>query len=229
MSKLYGIGVGPGDSDLLTVKATKMINTLDILYTPIAHNGMKSTALRIATPYLNNQTEVKERHFPMTRNVSEREKSWQEIAKEVINDVKSGKNVGFLTLGDPSVYSTFSYIQKIVESQIEVEVIAGISSFSQIAATLKQPLMLDEESLTVVPATKDIDVIEKFVNDNQNIVLMKISSKFTEIFNLLQKLDLLDNATIISNASMADEKVILVRDLEANSKIPYFSTMIIKK
>jgi precorrin-2/cobalt-factor-2 C20-methyltransferase len=229
MSKLFGIGVGPGDSELITVKATKMINNLDILYTPIAHNGMKSTALRIATPYLNDSTEIKERHFPMTRNVQEREKSWHEIAKDVVTDVQAGKDVGFLTLGDPSVYSTFSYIQKIVEEQIDVEIIAGISSFSQIAATLKQPLMLDEESLTVVPATKSTDEIEKYIQDNDNIVLMKISIKFPEIYKLLQSQDLLAKATIISNASMDNEQIIQVQDLDENSKIPYFSTMIIKR
>lgn len=229
MSKLYGIGVGPGDSELITVKATKMINQLDILYTPIAHNGMKSTALRIATPYLNDKTEIKERRFPMTRNVEERQKSWEAIAKDVVKDVKSGHDVGFLTLGDTSVYSTFSYIQKLVETQIDVEIVAGISSFSQIAATLKKPLMLDEESLTVVPATKPIEEIKKFVSDNDNLVLMKISSKFADIFNLLKELDLLDKSTIISNASMENEKIIPVADLNAESKIPYFSTMLIKK
>ncbi|MCH4008618.1 cobalt-factor II C(20)-methyltransferase [Companilactobacillus sp.] len=229
MSKLYGIGVGPGDSELITVKATKMINQLDILYTPIAHNGMKSTALRIATPYLNDKTEIKERHFPMTRNVEERQKSWEAIANDVVKDVKSGHDVGFLTLGDTSVYSTFSYIQKLVETQIEVEIVAGISSFSQIAATLKKPLMLDEESLTVVPATKPIEEIQKFIADNDNLVLMKISSKFSDIFNLLKELNLLDNSTIISNASMENEKIIPVVDLNAESKIPYFSTMLIKK
>ncbi|WP_300562901.1 cobalt-factor II C(20)-methyltransferase [Companilactobacillus sp.] len=229
MSKLYGIGVGPGDSELITVKATKMINQLDILYTPIAHNGMKSTALRIATPYLNDKTEIKERHFPMTRNVEERQKSWEAIANDVVKDVKSGHDVGFLTLGDTSVYSTFSYIQKLVETQIEVEIVAGISSFSQIAATLKKPLMLDEESLTVVPATKPIEEIQKFISDNDNLVLMKISSKFSDIFNLLKELDLLDNSTIISNASMENEKIIPVADLNAESKIPYFSIMLIKK
>ena len=99
MSKLFGIGVGPGDSELITVKATKMINNLDILYTPIAHNGMKSTALRIATPYLNDLTEIKERHFPMTRNVQEREKSWHEITVCICPDF-----AGFAAFSGPPLY-----------------------------------------------------------------------------------------------------------------------------
>lgn len=229
MSKLFGIGVGPGDSELITVKAVNIIKNLNVIYTPIAHNGMKSTAFKIAEPYLQSKTEIKERHFPMTRNVEERQKSWQKISKEVIEDVTKGQNVGFLTLGDPSVYSTFSYIQKIVEKEIEVEIIAGISSFSQIAATLKEPLMLDDQSLTVVPATKDIDEIKKFIIDNDNLVLMKISSKFPEIYQLLKEQQLLSKAAIISNASMTNEVITYAQDLDETSKIPYFSTMIIKK
>ncbi|AKP66217.1 cobalt-factor II C(20)-methyltransferase [Companilactobacillus ginsenosidimutans] len=229
MTKFFGIGVGPGDSDLMTVKATKAIKELDILYTPIARKGMKSTALRIATPFVDDSLEIKERKFPMTKDADERQKSWQLVADEVIADVKSGKNVGMLTLGDPSVYSTFSYIQKLVESQIEIEIVAGISSFSQIAATLKQPLMLDEESLTVIPATKPTEVISKFIDDNQNIVIMKISAKFDEIFDLLNQKSLLNNATIISNASMENENIIQVSELTKQAEIPYFSTMIIKK
>src|SRR5699024_6768433 len=97
----------------------------------------------------------------MVKDWDTKMESWRKIADEIKDDVQQGNNVGFLTLGDPSVYSTFSYLADILIPVIDVQTITGISSFSQIAASLSIPLMLDEESLEVVPATADKEKLAK--------------------------------------------------------------------
>ena len=229
MASFYGIGVGPGDSELLTVKAINTIKKLDILYVPQAHKGGKSVAEKIATPYLPATLTIKKRHFPMVKNWDTKVESWRKIADEIKNDVQEGKNVGFLTLGDPSVYSTFSYIADMLVRDIDVQTIAGISSFSQIAASLSIPLMLDEESLEVVPATADEEKLTKVVDLNDNVVIMKIATNFKKVYQILQARDLLDKTIIVENASMTNQKVQRLSEYTSEDHLPYFSTALFKK
>ncbi len=229
MASFYGIGVGPGDSELLTIKAVNTIKKLDILYAPQAHKGGRSVAENIAAPYLPANLKIKRRHFPMINDWEKKIKSWQEIAEEIAKDVKNDNNVGFLTLGDPSVYSTFSYIAEMLAERIDIQTIAGISSFSQIAASLSVPLMLDEESLEIIPATADITQLEKAIDLNDNVVIMKIATRFAQVYKILEQRDLLSKTIVVENASMEKQKKQRLIDYSINAKLPYFSTALLKK
>lgn len=229
MASFYGIGVGPGDSNLLTVKAVDTIKQLDILYAPQAHKGGKSVAEKIAAPYLPADLTIKKRHFPMVNDWDTKMKSWRKIADEIKVDVQEGQNVGFLTLGDPSVYSTFSYIADMLVHDIDVQTIAGISSFSQIAASLSIPLMLDEESLEVVPATAEESKLTKVIDLNDNVVIMKIATNFKKVYQILQERSLLKKTIVVENASMATQRVRRLADYGPDDKLPYFTTALLKK
>lgn len=230
MAKFYGIGVGPGDSSLLTLKAVATLNQLDVLYTPEAEKRGGSLALEIAKPHFKNELEIKYRHFPMSFNRGEKEVIWMNIAQEIVEDVKEGKNVGFITLGDTMIYSTYVYIMERLISQIEVETISGISSFSHIAASQNLPLAMDAEPLIVLPCTADEAVLDDALQKYNCIVLMKVYKKFEMIRSKLEKYGLIDYAVLVSNASQDSEKV--YRDLKTISseeKISYFSTILINK
>lgn len=229
MTKFWGIGVGPGDSELLTVKAVQTIKKLDVLYTPQAHKGGASVAEKIAAPYLPDDLEIKRRHFPMVRDWEVKRKSWKEIADEIATDVQSGKEVGFLTLGDPSVYSTYSYLVELLEGKIEVETLAGISAFSQIAASLSVPLMLDEESLEVVPATIDADKLGQIIDVNDNVVIMKIAVDFRKIYQILKIRKLLDSTVVVERASMDGQVVKTMSEYSEDAELPYFATALMKR
>lgn len=229
MATFYGIGVGPGDSELMTVKAVNTLKRIDILYTPKAHKDQVSVAEKIAAPYLSKDLTVKRRHFPMVKNLSEKQSSWRAIAEEIVADVKLGHDVGFITLGDPSVYSTYSYLLDIIGDQVAVETVAGISAYSQIAAATSIPLVLDDELLEIIPATADMSLINKAVDINDNVVLMKVATHWSEVFELLASKKLLDQAIVISNASMANQQQFKVAELTKETKLPYFSTLILKK
>lgn len=230
MATFYGIGVGPGDSQLVTIKASQRLKELTILYTPEAKKGGKSLALQIAEPYLSEQLVIKQRHFPMTTSLREKTEQWQAIASEIVADVQAGEDVGFITLGDPMIYSTYSYLLHLVEHEIETETISGIPSFLAMAAELGQPLTMDEESLVVVPATAPYEQLENALKWHDTIVLMKVANHLDLILPLLKKYDLLAKTSLVSHVS-SDKQLVLssLEGLTCQDKLSYFTTMIVKK
>ncbi|GEK27882.1 precorrin-2 C(20)-methyltransferase [Furfurilactobacillus siliginis] len=225
----WGIGIGPGDSDLLTIKVVKALKHLDVLYTPTAHNGKPSVAETIAKPYLPMGMTVKKRRFPMIKNGEERQTALQAVADEMAEDVAKGKNVGMLTLGDPAIYSTVSYIVQLLPTSVPVKLLAGIASYSQLAASIGQPLMIDEESLGILSATEDFDSLKKMIMDYDNLVIMKVSACFSDLYDFLKDEHLLDSAVLVENISMENQQVLPLTGMENTDKVPYFATMLIKK
>lgn len=230
MGKLYGIGVGPGDSDLLTIRAVKTLEKLDVLYTPQAKKGGYSTAMNIVSEYLRDDLVIKERHFPMNYRDDEKIEAWDIISNEIESDVKDGLNVGFITLGDPMIYSTYVYILERLIDRIEVKTIPGISSFVNISSSNNFPLAMDMESLAVVSCTDDIGRIVEYMDNFDCLVLMKVYKNFKDIVGLIIDKGLNDKAIMVSNSSMASE--VVYEDLASLMEldvVPYFSTILINK
>ncbi len=230
MAKFYGIGTGPGNADLVTVRGVNVLKKIAILYTPEAKKASKSLALQIVAPYLEATVEIKQRHFPMVNNSVVKEQAWQQIATEILQDVTSGRDVGFVTLGDPMIYSTYSYLLALLKDKIPTETIPGISSFCNIANTLQLPLVREEEAYTVLPATADAHLIELSLEHFSTIVLMKVSLVFPKIRQIIVEHDLLNQAVLISHSSLATEEVHLgLAQVAADVKLSYFSTIIVYK
>ena len=141
MAVFYGIGVGVGDSKAVTVKAKETLGMLDILYVPTAKKESASVAHNIVKPYISQYLEIRERHFPMNYNQDDLNSAWNSIASEIEEEVKKGKNVGFVTIGDPMVYSTYIYLLKILKSKIDIVTLPGITSFLDIASSENFPLV----------------------------------------------------------------------------------------
>ena len=230
MAKFYGIGTGPGDSTLVTIKAVNTIKMLDILYTPEPKKGGDSLALSIVKEYVPDTVEIKQRHFPMNNDSVEKMASWDAIAAEIKDDVKAGKEVGFITLGDPMIYSTYVYIMERLMDEIEVETIPGISSFSNIASNQNFPLVMDTDPLIVIPCTMEEEKIDAALQTYDCLVLMKVYKNFKEIVQKLEKYDLIDHAILVSNSSQEREEVFTnLRDDKIDEKISYFSTILVNK
>ena len=230
MAKFYGIGTGPGDSTLVTIKAVNTIKRLDILYTPEPKKGGDSLALSIVKEYVPDTVEIKQRHFPMNNDSVEKMASWDAITAEIKADVKAGKEVGFITLGDPMIYSTYVYIMERLMDEIEVETIPGISSFSNIASNQNFPLVMDTDPLMVIPCTMEEEKIDAALQTYNCFVLMKVYKNFKEIVQKLEKYDLIDSAILVSNSSQEREVVYKdLRDVHLQEKISYFSTILVNK
>ncbi|HBI91893.1 MAG TPA: precorrin-2 C(20)-methyltransferase [Terrisporobacter glycolicus] len=230
MAKFYGIGTGPGDSSLVTVKAVNTLKNLDILYTPESKKGGESLALSIVDEYLPESLEIKSRHFPMNFNGTEKIQVWNSVSGEIVEDVKKGKNVGFVTLGDPMIYSTYVYVMERLMEHIEVETIPGISSFSNIASNQNFPLVMDTDPLIVIPCTMEEDKIDEALEKYDCLVLMKVYKKINMVIDKLKKHDLIDHAILVSNSSQDKEEVFTnLRDEHIDEKISYFSTILVNK
>ena len=230
MAKFYGIGTGPGDSALVTVKAVDTLRNLDILYTPESKKGGDSLALSIVKKYLPENLEIKPRHFPMNFNGAEKVQVWNRVSNEIVEDVKNGKDVGFVTLGDPMIYSTYVYVMERLMEDIEVETIPGISSFSNIASNQNFPLVMDTDPLMVIPCTMEEEKIDEALEKYDCFVLMKVYKKINMILEKLEKHNLIDHAILVSNSSQEKEEVFTnLRDANIDEKISYFSTILVNK
>jgi precorrin-2/cobalt-factor-2 C20-methyltransferase len=181
MSKLYGIGVGPGDKELLTVKAVRIIQSSPVVVAPSGMAGGKSIALEIAEEYIKNTSEVIIKHFPMGGEDQE-DKIYQ--AFEVIEQkLKEGKDVAFLTIGDPFIYSTYIYLLKYVEEKgYETETVPGITSFSACASIAGTPLVIGDEGLLIIPGSK-----VHTIKDEKYVVIMKVYKHEEEVLDVLEQ------------------------------------------
>jgi precorrin-2/cobalt-factor-2 C20-methyltransferase len=231
-SKLYGIGVGPGDSEYLTIKGKRIINEVDILLCPIKSLTSESFAFNIIKEHIENEKlEIVNLLYPMVYDENELENMWQKNGKIINSYLEKKKNIAFITLGDPTVYSTFMYtLPYINKSLMELEIIPGITSFCAVASEIQQPLMLWEESLKIIPVRKnDKDQLNEAIKNNENLVLMKPSNNPTEIIKMLKENNLEDKFMLISKVGTDEE--VLIRDIKTleNKKLPYLSTIIIKK
>lgn len=125
---LYGIGVGPGESELMTVKAVEILKTVDVIITPRTEK-QESVAFHIAKPYIPKHVEIMPIVFPMIPDMSVQEKAWKENRKSIGDILDQGKNVAFLTLGDPMFYSTYMYVYRALTPDYRVETIPGVPAF----------------------------------------------------------------------------------------------------
>ncbi|MDW6094758.1 cobalt-factor II C(20)-methyltransferase [Vibrio rhizosphaerae] len=232
--KLFAMGTGPGASDLITVRAARILGHLDVLYAPAGRREGDSLALSIVREYLGEQVVIKARHFPMTRDDAAKRQVWDHIAAEMAEDVTAGKQVGFITLGDSMLFSTWVFLLERLAPHVEIEVVPGITSFAAIAARAQFPLCMEQQSMAVVSCTADEDVLRRALNDHECVVLMKVYGRFETIRTLLAELGLLSCAILMANASMDNESY--YPDLSAiepgdgtGSRLPYFSTILVNR
>ncbi|MGD9568410.1 MAG: precorrin-2 C(20)-methyltransferase [Sedimentibacter sp.] len=226
----YSIGVGVGNNQTVTKKAIDVIGALDILYVPTAKKTENySSAHSIVKDYINEKTVIKARHFPMNYNSEELQQAWNEIASEIIQDVSVGKNVGFITIGDPMVYSTYIYLLKILKDKIKITTIPGIASFLDIASNNNFPLVEGEDPLIILPATMGIDKLRNYIKNENSIVLMKVYNNFDEVIGMLLEENLQNHSLVVSNSSKNGEIIYEnIKDIK-KSDVSYFTTILINK
>lgn len=221
--KLWGVGVGPGDPELLTLKAVRVLEQADVILAPDTGKADK-TALHIIKNHLNGKTPVLV-PTPMTRDQDRLDQAYAAAARQIIACLDAGQQVAFITLGDPTVYSTYMYIHEIVRAQgYPVEVVPGVPSFCAAAARLNISLCQGTELLLVIPASHSAEAL---LDVPANKVFMKAGSAILELKKTLEERDMLDNAAMVENCSMENEQVYPdFRTLDKPSG--YFSLVIVK-
>ncbi|WP_409969952.1 precorrin-2 C(20)-methyltransferase [Bengtsoniella intestinalis] len=221
---LYGIGVGPGDPELLTTKAVRLLQEADIIAVPDKGSGEK-TALNIVKDYIVGK-ELLYCSTPMTRDAQLLDAGYTAAAEELCALLEQGKTVAFITLGDPTVYSTYIYIhKKVVTKGYQAQIIPGVTSFCAVAARLGRSLCEGSERLMIVPAShKEVD---DCLQVDANFVFMKAGREIGALKEKLSAYDLLDGAAMVENCSMETERVYEdFAKLEQPSG--YFSVVLVK-
>ena len=222
--KLYGVGVGPGDSKLMTYLAVETIQNCPVIAVP-ADGKEHAISYKIASGIVKDmdQKECLGLSSPMTKDSNVLNENYQNVSKEIMKKLDEGKDVAYLTLGDPTIYSTYIYIQRIIkESGYEAEIINGIPSFCAVAAKLGDSLADRSEQLHIIPSSYDI---EEALELPGNKILMKAASKLADVKRILQELNM--EAQMIENCGMEDEKIYHSVE-EMPEKAAYYTTLVVK-
>lgn len=233
MARVYAVGVGPGDPELLTRKAERILREAPVICAPAATAGDSSHALSIVEPLLDrSRQEVIIRVFPMRKDQEGLDEFWEEAAATVISRIREGKDVAFITIGDPFLYSTFLYLYRIFRDRypdIPIEAVPGVSSITAAAVAAGVPLAAASERIAVLPATFEEEKLRRTLLDFDTVVLMKVNRVFDRVFALLTELGLEGKRVFVSRAGTREEEV--VHDLASlvGKKLDYLSLLIVKK
>lgn len=228
--KLYGIGVGPGDPELITLKAKRLLNEVQCIAVPKTASDRESTALSITEGILDHSKEVLELLFPMSFDEQTLSKSWEKAVSAIRARLDENKDVAFITLGDPTVYSTYMYIHKTIRSlEYQAEIIPGITSFCASAASVGISLGENKETIAIVPSAYECENLTQVLDSFDNIVLMKVAGNLPGIKDKLSGRGLTDKAVLVSKCGFEDEQIEFDIEKAMQSKLSYFTTMIIKR
>jgi precorrin-2/cobalt-factor-2 C20-methyltransferase len=215
---LYGVGIGPGAPDLVTLRALDVLRRVPVLALPRASDHGASTAWRILRPVLGD-VPGQERlllTFPMSKDPARLAPAWDRAFAVIGERLSRGQDVGFATEGDPSLYSTFIYLAREAPRRwpgVAIEVVPGVSSVTAVPAVTGVPLADGQERIAIVPATYGLADLEALLARFDTVVLMKIGGEMPRIIAALDAAGLLSRAVYVSRATMAEQRI--VRDLRA--------------
>lgn len=182
--KIYGIGVGPGDSDLLTVRAVRVLENVDIVFAASSTKNEYSHSLEIASEFVRDDCEVVKLGYPMTRDQEVLNDAWEENCRIACEMLKGGKTAAFLTLGDPLIYSTFGYMMQTMKRlcpEVEFEVVPGITSYQAAAARSQQVLVESGQNLLLTSGVADPEKFAETLEMVDNAVILKAYRNFPEL------------------------------------------------
>lgn len=229
--KLYGIGIGPGDPKLLTLRAAEVLNQVDTVFTPKGNEDGESFARSIIERVISGQKDFVELTFPMTKDKKILNRYWWLAARRIAKEVKKGKQVAFVTIGDPFIYSTYIHLLKRLKQafpDIDVETIPGISAFNAAASRAGTPLAEGDEKLAILPVTSDLCGLKEAFKEFDTVVLMKVGSKLDKVVHLLKEQKLIKKAVLASHAGLKNEKIIHNLASLKDKKAGYLSIIIVR-
>jgi len=228
----YGIGVGPGDPELITVKGARLIAACGCVVVPTSRMKKVSIALNIARRYISAGAEIVEQIYPMSSDKALLQEKWSQAAGDVLARLRKPQDVCFLTLGDPLFYSTHIYLLrclKALDPDLKTVTVPGIMAMGAASAVTDFPLGEAKKPVTVVPTADDLTATRRAIEGGGNVVLMKVGDRLQPILALLEELDVIDRAVFVAKAGQDDQ--VVATDLRAlntsDPKTGYLSIILI--
>lgn len=231
--RLFGIGVGPGDPELLTLRAARILSQVPVICVPKGKAQGSSLALAVIRDLINpERQQILECHFPMVKDPEEAEGYWREAARQVLDPLHRGRDVAFVTLGDPLFYSTFIYLYRTIEQldpEIRQEIVPGVSSLHAASAVAALPLGVGDGRIAILSATEDRAELRRVLEEFDTVILLKVHRVLEEVVALLEALGLKERAVFVQKCGTVEEKVIRDLDRLKGEKADYFSILIVSK
>lgn len=229
---LYCIGVGPGDSELLTVKGVRIIKGCRDIFVPAARPGVTGVARTIVQPYFTDEHVIHEVFFPMEVDKKLLTKHWDQAADVIAEHLRQGNDCCFLTLGDPLLYSTNIYLVRSLKAilpDVAVEIVPGIPAMCAVASLTQFPLGEAKQPVVIIPTSDNLDTVREAVRFRGTVVLMKVGARLQPILRLLDELNVLDRCVFVAHAGMDNQHIESnCRNLlNAPAEMGYLSTILI--
>ena len=239
MPGLIGIGVGPGDVDLLTVKAVKAIQNADIIMCPASKEDRPSIALGVVSSIIDKSKnqEIVKLIFPMTKDKDILEATWKKNAKIMAETVLTGKNVVYLTVGDPFLYSTWIYMHKDLTENypdMDISVIPGIVSMFTFASKVGVSIAEGAEKVAIIPSCYDLSSVKEIAKNSESMIFLKDGRYFDQVIDILKESGFPDDSIFAIGQDIGTENEIIrkmtlgeVNDDTLTTK--YFSILVVKR
>ncbi|HEY9576545.1 MAG TPA: precorrin-2 C(20)-methyltransferase [Pseudobacillus sp.] len=229
---LYGVGAGPGDPELITVKAFRALQESPVIAYPKKRKGSKSYARKIIDAYVDpSEKDMLGLVFPMTKDPVILEREWNATAEAVWGKLNEGKDVAFITEGDPLLYSTFIHMMNVMKERygdVSMKVIPGISSINGAAARLSLPLADGDDLVAIVPAKDDYEAMKKAIEEHDCVIFIKVAKVIDLMLRILKELNLTDKAKVVSKVTSEEEIVWNMEELEG-AEPEYLTLMVVRK
>jgi len=224
---LYGLGIGPGDPELVTLKALRLLQAAPVLAYPAPEEGDSLARAIVAGHLPGGQTEIAIR-MPMVAARFPAQEVYDRAAAEIGGHLEAGRDVAALCEGDPFFYGSFMYLFGRVAERFPVEVVPGVSSLTACAAVLGAPLAARNDVLTVVPAPLDETVLSARLRDVEAAAIIKVGRHLQKVRRVLKELNLLDRARYVERATLREQRILPLETLE-EATAPYFSMILIHR
>lgn len=230
---LYGVGVGPGDPELITLKACRLLRECPVIAYPATKKGGKSYAHEIVEMHIKADEKVMlGLVFPMTKDPGQLASGWNRTAELCWNELKQGRDVAFVTEGDPNLYSTFIHLARLMQELhpgVPVVSIPGISSVLGAAAALGQPLADGDQRVGIIPATGDPEALKEALLHHDTVVFLKVAKVLDLLLDVLDELGLAGKASVVTKVTSPNETVWRdARELRGQ-ELEYLSLMVVSK
>ncbi|MGW4848525.1 precorrin-2 C(20)-methyltransferase [Nocardia brasiliensis] len=231
--KLWGVGLGPGDPELVTVKAARVIAAADVIAFHSARHG-RSISRAIAAPYLRADQLEEHLVYPVTTETTDHpggyqgaiDEFYEQSAQRLATHLAAGRSVALLAAGDPLFYSSYMHMHRRLADRFEAEIIPGITSVSAASAALGTPLVEGEQVLTVLPGTMGVDELTRRLRDTEAAAIMKLGRTYPGVRQALSNSGRLDDAYYVERASSTRQRVLRAADVD-DADVPYFAITVV--
>ncbi len=231
LGRFYGIGVGPGDPELMTLKAARILAEVPVIFVPKKGEESASYARAIIASLVEGK-EVVELVFPMLRDREQLADYWHQAAESIWQRLEQGEDCAFVNLGDPVLYGTLIYVLDTLQkrhTEVEVEIIPGVSSINAAAARAMLPLAINDERMAIVSGRCEDSFIKETLGNFDTVIFLKVNAVFDRLFGILGELDLVKNCVYVEKCTTKDEKIVTDISQLRGRKLDYFSLLIVRR